>query len=69
MRVYDHVKIKKRRRRLKLSQEALAASAGLSREHLIEIEKGRSIPRATMLAKIADALKVKESYFFVDVVR
>lgn len=66
MRVYDYAKIRKRRRRLKLSQEALAGAAGLSREHLIEIEKGRSVPKATMLAKIANVLQVKESYFFVE---
>lgn len=66
MRNYDYAKIKKRRRRLRLSQVTLAKAAGLSREHLIEIEKGRSVPKATMLAKIANVLQVKESYFFVD---
>jgi transcriptional regulator with XRE-family HTH domain len=69
LRLFDHSKIRSRRECLKLSQEELASNAGLTREHLIEIEKGRSVPRANMIAKIAVALKVKESYFFVDAVR
>lgn len=69
MRIFDHDRIKERRQRLGLSQEELAISAGLTREHLIEIEKGRSIPKADMVAKIARALGVKGSYFFVDAVR
>lgn len=66
---FDHGRIRERRQRLKLSQEKLAAFAGLTREHLIEIEKGRSVPKANMLARIANALRVKESYFFVNAVR
>ena len=69
MRIFDHNKIRRRREKLRLSQVKLAVYAGLSREHLIEIEKGRSMPKVDMLAKIAGALNVKESYFFVNAVR
>lgn len=66
MRIYNHEKIRERRIKLGLTQEELAKKAGTSREYLIEIEKGRKIPKAPMIAKIATALKVRESYFFVN---
>jgi transcriptional regulator with XRE-family HTH domain len=69
MRIFKHDRIKERRQRLRLSQKELAISAGLTREHLIEIEKGRSIPKVNTITKIARALRVKEGYFFVDGVR
>jgi transcriptional regulator with XRE-family HTH domain len=66
MRTFDRNKIKERRQELRLSQEKLAQIAGLTREHLVELEKGRSIPKVDMLAKLARALNVSESYFFVE---
>lgn len=64
MRLYRPDRIRKRRLQLEFTQEMLARKAGTSREYIIEIEKGRKIPKAPMLAKIAYALKVRESYFF-----
>lgn len=66
MRAFNPEMIKKRRLKLGLTQQELAKIAGTSREYLIEIEKGRKMPKALMIAKIAYALKVRESYFFVD---
>ena len=66
MRNFSPERVRLRRKRLGLTQEALAIKAGTAREYVIEIEKGRKVPKATMLAKIADALRVRVGYFFVD---
>jgi XRE family transcriptional regulator, fatty acid utilization regulator len=42
-----------------LSQEALAAKAGLSRGYLARVETGRHEPSLSMLEKLAKVLKVK----------
>ncbi len=64
MRRFDPEKIKKRRMRLGMTQLQLARAVGTAREYIAEIERGRSVPSATFIAKFADALSVKESYFF-----
>lgn len=64
MRTYNHKKIKKRRIELKLTQAELAKKIDTAREHIAELESGRSMPKAPMLAKLATALSVSESYFF-----
>lgn len=69
MRNYNHERIRKRRLKMGLSQTELARNAGISREHLIEIEKGRSLPKVDMLSRIAYALNVRESYFFAESVK
>ncbi|MDO8213449.1 helix-turn-helix domain-containing protein [Conexibacter sp. CPCC 206217] len=46
------------RRERELSQEALAAAAGMHPKHLSEIERGNKDPRATTVARLADALGV-----------
>lgn len=69
MRNYNHERIRKRRLKMGLSQIELAKNAGISREHLIEIEKGRSLPKVDMLSRIAYALNVRESYFFAESVK
>ncbi len=66
MRSFDPGRVKQRRNRLKLTQAELATRAGTAREYLVEIEKGRKVPKATTLAKIADALRVRVGYFFVE---
>ncbi len=66
MRTFDPDRVKQRRNRLKLTQAELATRAGTAREYLVEIEKGRKVPKATTLAKIADALNVRVGYFFVE---
>lgn len=50
--------IRQLRRDRELSQEALAHAAGLHPKHLSEIERGNKDPRATTLARLADALRV-----------
>lgn len=66
MRTFCPSKIKNRRNQKKISQQRLAEMVGTSRIYILEIEKGKKIPRATMLTKLAQALKVRESYFFVN---
>ena len=66
MRIFNPIKIRERRRSLKLTQAELAQKACTARVYIIELEQGRKIPKATMIAKIAYALRVKESYFFAD---
>jgi transcriptional regulator with XRE-family HTH domain len=46
------------RRERELSQEALAYAAGIHPKHLSEIERGNKDPRATTVARLADALGV-----------
>jgi transcriptional regulator with XRE-family HTH domain len=66
MRIFCPAKIKYRRNKLGLTQDALAKKAGTSREYVVEIEKGKTTPKATLIANLAQALRVRESYFFVD---
>jgi DNA-binding XRE family transcriptional regulator len=65
LRSFSPERVRQRRLDLSLTQAQLAMKAGTGREYLIEIEKGRKMPKATMIAKIAYALGVRESYFFV----
>lgn len=44
------------RRERDISQEALAALAGLTRNHMSELERGRREPRLGTLVRVADAL-------------
>ena len=50
--------IRGRRRRLGLTQAALAARAGLSREYVARLETTQQDPSLSTLAKLARALKV-----------
>lgn len=50
--------IRQLRRDRELSQEALAAAAGMHPKHLSEIERGNKDPRATTVARLAQALGV-----------
>jgi|GEM_PF-3206426 len=67
MKVFNPAKIRERRKKLKLTQEQLSQLAKLSRIHLIDIEMGRKIPSAAVIAKLSDALKVRVNYFFKEV--
>jgi HTH-type transcriptional regulator, competence development regulator len=51
--------IRKARRDKDLSQEALAAMAGVSPKHLGEIERARKDPRLTTIVKLAGALELR----------
>ena len=47
-------------RKLKrLTQKELAEAIGMSRGHIVAIEKGRRIPRIKTLARIAECLEVE----------
>lgn len=50
--------IRKRRRERDLSQQALAARAGMSFRHLGEIERGNRDPRVSTVRKLVDALEL-----------
>lgn len=47
-------------------QEAFAERVQITRRHLSRIETGRSLPRADLLARIADATGKPESFFESD---
>lgn len=62
-------KIQKRRRELRLSQEALAdkISPDTDRSRISEWERGQSLPTKSVRAKLIEALKTDESLFDVSV--
>ncbi len=51
--------VRRARRDRDLSQEALAAEAGLSAKHIGEIERANKDPRLTTVLKIARALELR----------
>ena len=53
------LRIKALRERQKISQEELAARAGVSRGYLARLETGRHDPTITTLEKLAKALRVR----------
>lgn len=53
--------IRTNRKRRGVSQEALAASAGLNRTYLGSIERGEAMPSLRTLQQLADALSLKLS--------
>jgi transcriptional regulator with XRE-family HTH domain len=53
------MRLKRLREDRKMTQEALAARAGISRVYLAMIETERQDPRLSTLVKLAKALKVK----------
>ncbi len=59
--------VRKARRDLELSQEALADRAGLSSKHMGEIERANKDPRLTTVLKLARALDVRSSELFTAV--
>ncbi len=59
--------VRKARRDLELSQEALADRAGLSSKHVGEIERANKDPRLTTVLKLARALDVRSGELFTAV--
>jgi predicted transcriptional regulator len=57
--------VRKARRDLDLSQEALADEAGLSAKHIGEIERANKDPRLTTVLKIARALELRSGELFL----
>ena len=56
--------IRKFRRDRELSQEALAAVAGINPKHLSEIERANKDPRASTVLRLAEALGLTPTEFF-----
>lgn len=56
--------IRKARRDLDLTQEALADRAGLSAKHVGEIERANKDPRVTTIFKLAEALELRSGELF-----
>ncbi len=59
-------RITQERKRLKKSQQKLAKETGLSSTAIYYIEKGKRVPGADTLGRIADALGCNVDYFFED---
>ncbi|MCL5421114.1 MAG: helix-turn-helix domain-containing protein [Nitrospirae bacterium] len=66
MKTFDPARIAARRKKLRKTQQDLARETGLSSTAIFYIEKGRKVPRATTLGRIADALRCRVEYFFAD---
>lgn len=63
-------RIKELRAKHNITQEQLAASVGITRQSLILIEKGETVPSGDTMLKIAKCLqKPAEEIFFEDNVR
>jgi transcriptional regulator with XRE-family HTH domain len=58
------MRVKEYRERRRLTQEALAERAGISRTYLARLETGKHDPTASVLERLAKALKVKVGRLF-----
>jgi molybdate-binding protein/DNA-binding XRE family transcriptional regulator len=56
--------LKRRRQRARLSQQALADSAGITRQALIAIEAGRQVPSTMVALRLASALQCRVEDLF-----
>lgn len=56
--------IRQLRRERRLSQEALADAAGIHPKHLSELERANKEPRATTLARLAQALGISPAELY-----
>ena len=68
MRVFDPGRITERRERLGMSQTKLAGYIDVSRPHLSQVERGKAVPSAAIIARLGDVLRVREDFFFVGAV-
>ena len=59
-------RIRRARRQSEMTLDGLAGAVDSSRQHLINLEKGRHRPRAEMLTKIAEATGKPLDYFLVE---
>jgi transcriptional regulator with XRE-family HTH domain len=59
--------LKLRRNSVNLSQEQLGLKSGLSRSYISDLENGKKDPSLFTIFKLADALKVKPSFFINEV--
>lgn len=66
MKSFNPAKVLERRKALGKTRQVLARETGLSSASIFYIEKGRKVPKADTLSKLADALKCEVDYFFAD---
>jgi len=66
MKSFNPGRLVERRKKLKKTQTDVAKEAGLSLASIFYIEKGRKVPKANTLMRLADVLKCKVDYFFAD---
>ena len=59
--------LRKKRLSKKLTQEALSIESSLSRAYISELEMGKKDPSLFTIFKLADALKVKPSFFIEEI--
>ena len=59
-------RIKEARKKLKLTQEALAEKSKISNVYLGEIERGTKIPSVPVLVDLIEALEVSADYLLLD---
>ena len=59
--------LKSRRQSINLSQERLGLDSDLSRSYISDLENGKKDPSLFTIFKLADALKVKPSFFINEV--
>ena len=59
-------RIKEARKKLKLTQEALAEKTKISNVYLGEIERGTKIPSVPVLVDLIEALEVSADYLLLD---
>jgi len=64
MQSFNPCRIVERRKGLQKTQIDLAAETGLSSTAIYFIEKGRRVPSANTLSKLANALQCEVDYFF-----
>lgn len=60
-----HKRIRERRKELKMSQEELAAKAGITQTGISAIEKNKNDTTCSVIAKIAGALNVSTDYLIL----
>ena len=66
MQSFSPGKIAQKRKSLNKTQQDLAKETGLSSTAIYYIEKGRRVPSADNLGRIANALECNVDYFFED---
>lgn len=57
--------IRERRQILKLSEQELANTVGVTRQHISAIEQGKAFPSLVVLAKLAEELGVSVDYLVI----